>query len=252
MSTESRPLDRGRDSGASGPRPLWIQVLPSKEAAAQRAAEIVARRLRASVERKGLFAVALSCCIGADTMIDALTTMSLPWSSVNIFQLSDWLGSPGQHALARAENALRQTGATILPIRTVEAAITNTTCVSGRSLGTHLDLLHLGFHFDGYPMPLFADESAHPGQDLATTPVVERVQMTRIDERRISTDETLWLVIGESSASSLLEFGEHGSLDAVTGKGRVRMIADASAAQVVASRAPRWVYLWHREEADSE
>ena len=128
-----------------------ITVAPTPTAAAQVAADWVARQLRNAASRRG---VATLACSGGSTprlMLEALTQLSVPWSSTTIFQVDERVaadGDPDRNA------ALLDVLRPLRPIIVLMPVTAGDLVAAARRYAARLperfDVVHLGLGDDGH------------------------------------------------------------------------------------------------------
>ena len=227
----------------------WIQVLPDPAAVALRAAAVASLRLRAAVRARGRFRIALTCNPFVAVMFDALAQMPLPWTDVEIFQVSDHLElERAERDLTMLASIFRPTGARIMPMPLEASDLDEAACSYGQLVGTHLDLALLILSSDGTAVPPFTGDPAFDGRDVVAMRSPERIVMSMTAKGLSRAGEILWITTGASNAVALLHFFAGGSAvpAAQIVCRRARYIADAAAAELVARQSPPGIHLWYR------
>jgi 6-phosphogluconolactonase len=224
---------------------MRVEVLGDADAAARRAAAVVAAEARAAVAARGQFVAALSRAPRA--MLEALAGEDVPWSGVHLLQVDERVAPSGARdrnltELAAALLARSALSAERLHAMPVDAAdLAAAAAGYGRLLGAlageppAIDLVHLGLGGDGHTASLFHDDPVLAVRDdtvaltgehagwrrmTLTLPVLDRARMI------------VWLVTGRPKARVLARLLDH---DPAIPAGRIRheaalVLADASAA----------------------
>jgi 6-phosphogluconolactonase len=226
---------------------MKLEVLADAEAAAQRAAELVAADARAAALARGRFALAVSGGRTPWQMLRALAGDEVPWSRVHLFQTDERV-APAGHAdrnlthigeslLGRAALPAGHLHAMPVEEADLEAAAARYARELAAVAGTPpvFDLVHLGLGPDGHTASLVPGDPALDvtDADVAATGVYQgrrRVTLTfpMLDRSR----RVLWLVTGGEKAAMLARLRAG---DVSIPAGRVRrdhaiVIADRAAA----------------------
>jgi 6-phosphogluconolactonase len=226
---------------------MKIEVMPTAEAVAQRAAAIIAEEARRATAVRGRFVFAVSGGHTPWRMLRELTANDVPWPAVQIVQVDERVApssDPDRNLSHLRESLLDHsplsaTQIHAMPVETadLEAAATAYTNVLEQVAGMPpvLDLVHLGLGPDGHTASLVPDDPVLRvvDADVAVTGVYQgRRRMTLtfpiIDRSR----RVLWVITGKEKAPAL-----HKLLDGDPSipAGRVRredalVIADEAAA----------------------
>ena len=226
---------------------MKIEVLADAEAAALRAAELLAAEARAAVEARGRFALAVSGGHTPWQMLQGLADEEVPWKAVHLFQVDERVapaGHPdrnlthiGQSLLGRAALPPGQLHAMPVEERDLEAAAARYARELEAVAGTPpvLDLVHLGLGPDGHTASLVPGDPVldATGADVALTGVYQgRRRMTLTLPILDRSRRVLWLVTGSEKAGMLMRLRAG---DASIPAGRVRqdralVLADRAAA----------------------
>jgi 6-phosphogluconolactonase len=212
---------------------MKLEVLADAEAAAQRAAELVAADARAAALARGRFAFAVSGGHTPWQMLRALAGDEVPWSRVHLFQVDERV-APRGHAdrnLTHVGESLR--GATLpsgqlhaMPVEEadLEAAAARYARELAAVAGTPpvLDLVHLGLGPDGHTASLVPGDPVLDvaDADVAATGAYQgRRRMTLTFPMLDRSRRVLWLVTGAEKAGMLARLRAG---DASIPAGRVR------------------------------
>ncbi len=224
---------------------MKIEVRADAEAAACRAAELIAAEARAAVAERGRFALAVSGGHTPWRMLQVLAGEEVPWKLVHLFQVDERVAPAGHpdRNLTHIGESLRG-GARLPPghlhaMPVEEPDLDAAAARYARELeavtGTPpaLDLVHLGLGPDGHTASLVPGDPVLDvtGADVAPTGIYQgRRRMTLTLPMLDRSRHVLWLVTGSEKAGMLtgLRAG-----DASIPAGRVRQ----DRALVVADRA---------------
>jgi 6-phosphogluconolactonase len=238
-----------RAAARNAGEPLRLEIFDSPDAAAAAAAAFVASRVRDSVARRALFAMALSGGSTPVPMLDVLSGADLPWESVHIFQTDERVAPAGDpdrnltqlrtHLVDRLDG--RPAGVHPMPVEDpdLEAAARAYSLQLREIAGVPpvLDLVHLGLGADGHTASLvpgdpvldeaIADVACagpyHGRSRLTLTfPVLERARCL------------VWLVTGKAKADVLARVvaGDMNSPAGRVARHNAIMFADRAAAFV--------------------
>lgn len=128
-----------------------VRTAPDAEQASALAANIIARRLRGAVQRRGTASVAFSGGRGPERMIELLATSDVPWRDITVYQVDERVAPDGHPA--RNLGLLE-----VLPLRRgqLKAMPVTASRLAGaarryeRSLPERFDVVHLGMGTDGH------------------------------------------------------------------------------------------------------
>jgi len=222
-----------------------VEILVDADAAAARAAAVVAEDARASVAARGRFVMAVSGGHTPWVMLRALAGEDVPWKSVHIAQVDERVapaGDPDRNLTHLRESLLSHAP---LPPSQIHAMPVESTDLEGAAAayaktletlaGTPpvLDLAHLGLGPDGHTASLVPGDPVLgvTDRDVALTGVYNgRRRMTLTFPMFNRSRRILWLVTGGEKAAMLprLEAG-----DTTIPAGRIRR----DAAWILADRA---------------
>jgi 6-phosphogluconolactonase len=225
---------------------MKLEVLADAEAAARRAAELVAAEARAAVEASGRFALAVSGGHTPWRMLRRLADEDVPWKAVHLFQVDERVapaGHPDRNLTQIGESlrgvALPPGHLHAMPVEEpdLEAAAARYARELEAVAGAPpvLDLVHLGLGPDGHTASLVPNDPvlAVANADVALCGVYQgRRRMTLTFAMLDRSRRVLWLVTGGEKAGMLARLR---SGDASIPAGRVRrdralVLADRAAA----------------------
>jgi 6-phosphogluconolactonase len=216
---------------------LEIEVLPDREAVAERGAERVAELARAAITDHGRFTFAVS---GGNTpwAMFAHLAGALPWAKVTMYQVDERVapdGDPDRNLTHLLRSLPPGVAADVRAMPVCADDLDDAAAAYASSLPDRLDLVHLGLGPDGHTASLFPGD---PVLDVAdrdvtvTGPYQGRRRMTLTYPALNCARHVLWLVTGADKADAVRRLRERdGSIPA----GRVSdenalLVADAAAA----------------------
>jgi 6-phosphogluconolactonase len=235
----------------------WLQVLPDGDAAARRAADVIAGRLRAAVTARGRFRVALSGGLTPIPMFETLAAKTLPWNQVEIYQVDERVAPRGsaQRNLTTIAAIFGRTEATIVPMPVESDDLDSAAVRYQDALPNALDLVHLGLGIDGSTASLFPGDPVLgvSNRDVALSGSQGLERMTLTYRGLSKAAEVLWLITGTEKAAPLgrLCAGDSGTPAARVTTARARIVTDDAAVHALKTRLPTGVVLWHRSESSS-
>ena len=226
---------------------MKLEVLADAEAAARRAAELVAAEARAAAGARGRFALAVSGGHTPWRMLQLLAGEDLPWRAVHLFQVDERAAPAGHpdrnltHIAESLRGALAPGNLHAMPVEgpDLDAAAARYARELEAVVGKPptLDLVHLGLGPDGHTASLVpGDPVLDVGDaDVAPTGIYQgRRRVTLTFQTLDRSRQVLWLVTGSEKAGMLARLRAG---DASIPAGRVRqdralIVADRAAAGV--------------------
>jgi 6-phosphogluconolactonase len=262
-SQESRPypnralstthMGLGQRRGSSTVSARWLQVLPDSDAAARRAADFIAGRLRRAVAARDRFCLALSGGSTPIPMFGALAAMSLPWRQVEIYQVHEQIVPEGSENrnLTNLRAAFGATGAKIIPMPVESVDLASAATAYEEVLPGVFDLVHLGLGLDGHTASLVPGDPVLDivDRDVALCGPYQGLSRMTLTYRGLSkATEIIWLVTGADKAAPLARLcTDDREIPAGRVRAeRVRFVTDAAAVQELEDRPQTGVHLWHR------
>ena len=231
-----------------------IEILPDADAAARRAAAVIAAEARSAVAARGRFVFAVSGGTTPWLMLRHLAAEDVPWAAVHIAQVDERVAAAGHpdrnlthlrdsllsHAPIRPEQILA------MPVEDPDLAATARSyarvleAVAGSPMV--LDLVHLGLGPDGHTASLVPGDPVLgiTDSDVAVTGEYQaRQRMTLTYPALDRARRVLWLVTGAGKADMLARLK---AADPSIPAGRVRqesalVLADRAAAGEPQGRA---------------
>jgi 6-phosphogluconolactonase len=218
-----------------------LEVVRDAEAAARRAAEIVAETARSAVEERGAFALAVSGGRSPSLMFADLATHDVPWEQTGIWRVDERVapdGDPDRNLRSLLENLPPEGRGVVRPMPVIDDDLDAAADRYAASLPERFDLVHLGLGDDGHTASLVPGdrvlEETH--REVAVTDDYRgRRRMTFTYLLLDRQPFVLWLVMGEDKATVLpLLLAANPSIPA----GRVRaarqlVLADRAAASAL-------------------
>ena len=234
---------------------MQIEVVADANAAAQRAAELIAAEARTAVAERGRFVMAVSGGHTPWLMLRALADEEVPWARIHIIQVDERVAPEGhpdrnlthirqsllEHAAVRPE----QVHAMPVEAPDLKAAATRYARTLEELAGSPavLDFVHLGLGPDGHTASLVPGDPVLDvtDTDVALTGIYQgRRRMTLTYPILNRARRILWLVTGSEKAEMLVRLREG---DASIPAGRVRrdqalIVADRAAAGHLETSGP--------------
>jgi 6-phosphogluconolactonase len=197
---------------------MTLEVLADAQAAAERAATIIAQDARTAVAARGKFVMAVSGGHTPWVMLRALANEDVPWPGVHVFQIDERVAPAGdpdrnlthlhESLLAHAPISREQIHAMPVELPDLEAAAKQYAQTLREITGTPavLDLAHLGLGPDGHTASLVPGDPVLnvTDVDVAITGVyMARRRMTLTYPILNRSRKILWLVTGSEKVAML-------------------------------------------------
>ena len=198
---------------------MKVEVLPDAESAARAAAMLVASEARAAVSARGCCSIAVSGGHTPWLMMRALTTETIPWESLRVFQVDERIapaGDPDRNLTHLRTSLLEHSPLQAhqifpMPVESADlkTAATRYEATLREIAGSPpvLDLIHLGLGPDGHTASLVPWDPVLEvtDSDVALTGVYQgRRRMTLTYPVLNRARSILWLVTGEEKAGMLV------------------------------------------------
>jgi 6-phosphogluconolactonase len=189
--------------------PHELEVLPDAEAAARRAAEVVAETARSAIEERDAFALAVSGGRSPALMLADLATRGMPWRRTGIWQVDERVapeGDPDRNLTGLLENLPPEARAVVRPMPATDEDLEAAADRYAASLPERFDLVHLGLGDDGHTASLVPGDPVldEVSRDVAVTGEYRgRRRMTFTYPLLDRQPFVLWLVTGEDKAAVL-------------------------------------------------
>jgi 6-phosphogluconolactonase len=226
---------------------MKVEILRDDEAAARRAAQVIAADARAAVADRGLFLMAVSGGKSPWIMLRDLANEDVPWKNVHVFQVDERVapaGDPDRNLTHLKESLLAlaplppgQIHAMPVEAPDLELASRDYARILETLAGSPpvLDLAHLGLGPDGHTASLAPGDPvlAVTDRDVALTGLYQgRRRMTLTYPVLNRSRRILWLVTGSDKVPALARLRAG---DTSIPAGRIRredalLLADAAAA----------------------
>jgi 6-phosphogluconolactonase len=186
-----------------------VEVLPSAEAAAERAASLVAESLREAVADRGRGSVAFSGGSTPAAMLRALGDESVPWPNVRVFQVDERVaatGHPDRNLTTQLLALPEAVRGSIRPMPVEDPDLEQAALRYGELLPERLDVVHLGLGADGHTASLVPGDPVLGVSDrlVAVTGEYEGYRrMTFTYAALEAARQLVWLVTGEDKRDAL-------------------------------------------------
>jgi len=227
---------------------MTFEVLADAEAAAARAAAIIAQDARVAVAARGRFTMAVSGGHTPWVMLSALANEEVPWANVHVFQVDERVAPDGdpdrnlthlhESLLTHAPISRDQIHAMPVELTDLEAAAKQYAQTLRDITGTPavLDLTHLGLGPDGHTASLVPGDPVLnvTDSDVGLTGVyMGRRRMTLTYPILNRSRKILWLVTGSDKVTMLplLRAGDETIPAGRISRDQALVVADRAAAE---------------------
>jgi 6-phosphogluconolactonase len=216
---------------------LELVVEPDAEAAARRAAGILAAATREAVAARGRSSVALSGGTAPLRMFERLADEPVPWERVEILQVDERIapdGDPDRNLTAMLAHLPPEAAGSIRPMPVTEDDLAGAARRYAAELPASFDLVHLGVGGDGHTASLVLGDpvlEVRDGDVALTGEYGGRRRMTLTYPALERAALVLWLVLGADKGPVVRALVAH---DPSIPAGRVRaarqlLVADTPA-----------------------
>jgi 6-phosphogluconolactonase len=226
---------------------MTLEVLADAQAAAERAAAMIAQDARAAVATRGKFAMAVSGGHTPWVMLRVLANEDVPWPAIEIFQVDERVapeGDPDRNLTHLHESLLDHAPISRGQIRAMPVGLPDLEVAAKRYAQTLrdvtgappvLDLAHLGLGSDGHTASLVPGDPVLDvtDSDVGVTGVyMGRRRMTLTYPMLNRSRKVLWLVTGSEKAAMLarLQAGDTGIPAGRINRDRASVLADRASA----------------------
>jgi 6-phosphogluconolactonase len=226
---------------------MTLEVLADAQAAAERAAGIIAQDARAAVATRGKFSMAVSGGTTPWVMLRALANEDVPWGAVEVFQVDERVAPDGdkdrnlthlhESLLEHVPISREQIHAMPVELPDLEAAAQQYGKTLREVVGSPaiLDLVHLGLGPDGHTASLVPGDPVLKITDSdvgATQAYMGHRRMTLTYPMLNRSRKILWLVTGAEKAPMLTRLQAGDSIIPAGGISREQavIVADQTAA----------------------
>jgi 6-phosphogluconolactonase len=226
---------------------MTLEVLADAQAAAERAAGIIAQDARAAVATRGKFSMAVSGGTTPWVMLRALANEDVPWGAVEVFQVDERVAPDGdkdrnlthlhESLLEHAPISREQIHAMPVELPDLEAAAQQYGKTLRAVVGSQaiLDLVHLGLGPDGHTASLVPGDPVLKITDSdvgVTQAYMGHRRMTLTYPMLNRSRKILWLVTGAEKAPMLTRLQAGDSIIPAGGISRepAVIVADQAAA----------------------
>jgi 6-phosphogluconolactonase len=187
---------------------MEIEVLPDRDAVAERGADVAAELARSAIAERGEFTFAVSGGRTPWTMFADLAG-KIPWEQVTIFQVDERVapdGDPDRNLTSLLRSLPPGLAADIRPMPVLEDDLEAAAAAYAASLPRELDLVHLGLGPDGHTASLVPGDPVLEvaDRDVAVTGEYQgRRRMTLTYPPLDRARRIVWLVTGADKADAL-------------------------------------------------
>lgn len=215
-----------------------LEVLPDKDAVAERGAEFVAATARETVSEYGVFRFAVSGGRTPWAMFDRLADRRMPWEACVIYQVDERVAPPGDPGRNLSSLLEHLDGA---PVDVVAMPVGSGDLDAAAAEYSHLlpdvfDLVHLGLGRDGHTASLVPGDPVLDVTDRLVSPCSSiyegRRRLTLTYPALARARQLMWLVTGQEKQVALrrLVAGDEGIPAGRVAAGASLILADAAAA----------------------
>jgi 6-phosphogluconolactonase len=189
--------------------PHELEVMPDADAAARRAAEVVAEIARSAVQDGDAFALAVSGGRSPSLMLADLAVRGLPWERMGIWQVDERVapeGDPDRNLTGLFASLSQEGRRVVRPMPVTDDELEGAADRYAATLPDRFDVVHLGLGDDGHTASLVPGDPVLDvvDRDVAVTREYRgRRRMTFTYPLLDRQPFVLWLVTGEEKAAVL-------------------------------------------------
>lgn len=185
-----------------------LEVFPTPDAVADRAAAYVAGQARAAVAAGGRFTFAVSGGHTPWAMFSALAGEDVPWDKVDLFQVDERVAPDGDpdRNLTHLRASLGSAPAAVHPMPVEQEDLAAAADAYAAALPGHFDLVHLGLGPDGHTASLVPGDPVLEITDAlvaVTQPYQGHRRMTLTYPALSRAAQLLWLITGPDKKEPL-------------------------------------------------
>lgn len=200
---------------------MKIEIFPSADQVAEKAAIYLEQLIRETLTRKESFSMAISGGRTPWEMVKILSKASLPWSRVNLFQVDERVAPDGHkdrnltQLFQAIEGSPMANQLAIFPMPVMAedldvGAKDYAQLIQNSTEGEGLDLVHLGMGSDGHTASLVPGDEVLEVQDRNVAYTKElyqgRIRMTLTYPLINSAKKILWVVTGAEKQEMVKRF----------------------------------------------
>jgi 6-phosphogluconolactonase len=227
------------------------RVLTDSAAVAAYSADLVARRIRAAVARRGRCRLAVSGGSTPAAMLDALVRLDVPWDSVELHQVDERIAPSGSadrnatqleaHLLAplrAAGRGLPRRNVHLLPVESHDLIRAVRSASRRLDAAPPFDLIHLGLGDDGHTASWPPGVDVPSGNALAAVGPFNGFRRVTMTPRVVNAARSRLVVVSGASKAQAVERWSCGDRSAPISRVRrtdTTVILDEAAAGSVAS-----------------
>jgi 6-phosphogluconolactonase len=186
-----------------------LEVLPDADAAARRAAELIAESAAESIAARGGFSLAASGGRDPWRMYGMLADYDLDWERIDVFQVDERVapdGDPDRNLTHLLESLPEPARLRVRPMPVTDADLEAAAAAYAEKLPAHIDLVHLGLGPDGHTASLVPGDPVLEVADRRVALSGEyqgHRRMTLTYPELAHALRVLWLVTGEEKREAL-------------------------------------------------
>ena len=182
---------------------MQLEVVADAEAAARRAAGLIAAAAKEAVAERNAFSLALSGGRAPWRMVQLLADFPIDWDHTEVFQVDERIapeGDPDRNLTELVRNTPAPALGRLRPMPVNSEDLEQGCADYAAELPPRLDLVHLGLGPDGHTASLVPDDPVLDVADrtvaLTAHPYQDRRRMTLTYPALAAARQVLWLVTG--------------------------------------------------------